>query len=43
LGAIWPHADGFGVRLDLLPLNGVEIVIRSPRDVNKPADTAATA
>lgn len=40
IGACWPHADGdgFNVKLDLLPLNGAEIVIRKPK-----ADEAATA
>ncbi len=32
LGAVWPHADGegFSVKLDHLPLNDAEIVIRTP-------------
>jgi hypothetical protein len=39
IGAVWGHADGegFNVKLDLLPLNGAEIVIRKPR----PTDEAA--
>jgi hypothetical protein len=33
IGAVWPHADGegFNVKLDFLPLNGAEIVIRKPK------------
>lgn len=33
IGAIWPHSDleGFNVKLDMLPLNGAEIVIRKPK------------
>ena len=32
-GAAWSHQDGegFNVKLDCLPLNGAEIVIREPR------------
>lgn len=39
IGAAWAHADdeGFGLKLDLLPLNGAEIVIRTPK-----ADDATT-
>ena len=35
IGAVWPHADedGFTLKLDFLPLNGGEIVIRKPRKV----------
>jgi len=34
IGAVWEHEDGkgFNLKLDLLPLNGAEIVIREPRD-----------
>ena len=30
VGAAWPHADGrgFSLKLDYLPLNGAELVIR---------------
>lgn len=30
IGALWPHDDGegFGMKLDYLPLNGADIVIR---------------
>ena len=33
IGAAWPHQDGkgFNVKLDYLPLNGAEIVIREPK------------
>ena len=33
IGAAWPHNDGegFNVKLDYLPLNGAEIVIRKPK------------
>ena len=33
IGAAWSHADGegFNLKLDLLPLNGAEIVVRRPR------------
>jgi hypothetical protein len=34
IGAAWAHDDGkgFNVKLDYLPLNGAEIVIRTPKD-----------
>ena len=34
IGAAWPHADGegFNLKLDYLPLNGAEIVIRKPKE-----------
>ena len=34
IGAAWAHQDGkgFNVKLDYLPLNGAEIVIREPRN-----------
>ena len=40
IGAVWPHSDGggFNLKLDYLPLNGAEIVIRKPK-----ADEADTA
>jgi hypothetical protein len=33
IGAVWPHSDGdgFNLKLDYLPLNGAEIVIRKPK------------
>lgn len=40
IGAAWAHADGkgFGVKLEMLPLNGGEIVIREPRpDADEPS------
>ncbi len=34
IGAAWANKDGegFSVKLDLLPLNGADIVIRTPRE-----------
>ena len=31
IGAAWPHQDGkgFSLKLDLIPINGAEIVIRA--------------
>lgn len=33
IGAAWPHKDGkgFNLKLDFLPLNGAELVIREPK------------
>ena len=33
IGAAWAHADGdgFNIKLDMLPLNDAEIVIRKPK------------
>lgn len=33
IGAAWKHrnGDGLNLRLDLLPLNGAEIVLRKPK------------
>ena len=33
IGAVWAHGDneGFSLKLDYLPLNDAEIVIRKPR------------
>jgi hypothetical protein len=33
IGAAWSHGDGegFNLKLDFLPLNGAEIVIRKPK------------
>lgn len=48
IGAAWAHEDGkgFALRLDYLPLNGQEIVIREPlpeKDVNaEKSDTPNT-
>jgi hypothetical protein len=40
IGAAWPHGDGegFNLKLDYLPLNGADIVIRKPK-----AEEAETA
>lgn len=42
IGAAWAHQDGegFSLKLDYLPLNGAEIVIRKPK---ADADTAEAA
>jgi hypothetical protein len=41
IGAAWAHGDGegFNLKLDYLPLNGAEIVIRKPKTGE--ADAAA--
>lgn len=33
IGAAWAHGDGegFNLKLDMLPLNGAEIIIRKPK------------
>jgi hypothetical protein len=33
IGAVWPHGDGegFNLKLDYLPLNDAELVIRKPK------------
>jgi hypothetical protein len=43
IGAAWPHSDGDGffLKLDYLPLNGAQIVIRKPKAGE--ADAAALA
>jgi hypothetical protein len=43
IGALWAHADGegFNLKLDYLPLNGAEIVIRKPKAEAEQADAAA--
>jgi hypothetical protein len=40
IGAAWPHNDGegFNVKLDYLPINGADIVIRKPKAEVNPAD-----
>ncbi len=45
IGAVWPHADGegFSVKLDYLPLNGAEIVIRKPKPKAEEAEPAPEA
>ena len=42
IGAVWPHADGegFNLKLDYLPLNGAEIVIRKPKPKAEEAEPA---
>jgi hypothetical protein len=43
IGAAWPHSDGdgFNVKLEYLPLNAAEIVIRKPKAEAELADAAA--
>ena len=44
IGALWAHTDGkgFNQKLDYLPLNGAEIVIRKPKaETAEEPDTAA--
>ena len=45
IGAAWAHNDGggFNLKLDYLPLNGAEIVIRKPKveETDAPAGEAA--
>ena len=43
IGAVWAHGDGegFSLKLDYLPLNGAEIVIRKPLPPKAETDTAA--
>lgn len=44
IGAVWQHKDGkgFNLKLDLLPLNGAELVIREPQaDGASPASNEA--
>ncbi len=40
IGAAWAHQDGngFNLKLDYLPLNGSELVIRKPKDDEAAAD-----
>ena len=42
IGACWPHGDGkgFNLKLDYLPLNGGEIVIRVPKEKSDTGDAA---
>jgi hypothetical protein len=39
IGAAWAHGDGegFTLKLDLMPVNGADIVIRKPREEPGPA------
>jgi len=43
IGAAWAHGDGegFNLKLDYLPLNGAEIVIRKPKAQLEESDTEA--
>ncbi len=45
IGAAWPHKDseGFNLKLDFLPLNGAELVIRKPKAEEATGDTDAPA
>lgn len=45
IGAAWPHSDGegFNLKLDYLPLNGAEIVIRKPKPKAEEAEPASEA
>jgi hypothetical protein len=44
IGAAWVHADGegFNLKLDYLPLNDAEIVIRKPKAKAEQADAPAS-
>jgi hypothetical protein len=41
IGAAWPNRDGkgFNIKLNLLPLDGAEIVMREPKDEPEPTAT----
>ena len=43
IGAAWAHGDGegFNLKLDYLPLNGAEIVIRKPKAEAEESDAEA--
>jgi hypothetical protein len=43
IGAAWPHGDGEGffLKLDCLPLNGAQIVIRKPKPNEAEAPVAS--
>ncbi len=43
IGAAWAHGDGegFNLKLDYLPLNGADIVIRKPKAEAEEADATA--
>jgi hypothetical protein len=45
IGAVWPHSDGegFNLKLDYLPLNDAEIVIRKPKAEEADAPAGETA
>ena len=42
IGAVWAHGDGkgFNLKLDYLPLNGGELVIRVPKERTDTSDAA---
>lgn len=42
IGAVWKHKDGkgFNLKLNYLPLNGGELVIREPKDDSAEGRTA---
>ena len=42
IGACWTHGDGkgFNLKLDYLPLNGGELVIRVPKEKSDTSDAA---
>jgi hypothetical protein len=42
IGAMWPHKDGSGftLKLDLIPTDGREIVIRTVKDGEKDGEAA---
>lgn len=43
IGAMWPHKDGegFSLKLDFMPLNGAELVVRTPKDTDAKAEKAS--
>jgi hypothetical protein len=45
IGAAWAHKDGegFNLKLDFLPLNGAEIVIRKPKAEEADTTTPSSA
>ena len=45
IGAAWAHKDGegFSLKLDFLPLNGAELVIRKPKADEAAGEANATA
>ncbi len=45
IGAAWAHKDGegFNLKLDFLPLNGAELVIRKPKASETASEAAVEA
>lgn len=43
IGAAWPHKDGkgFNLKLDMLPLNGADVVIREAGDDSEKTEGGA--